>query len=613
MPVVSPSRYTSTSSSLTGSYRSTLTSSASLDKPYYRSSGTYMTSTLRSSYGDRTTEYRSRYTDVDGKRERKTSLVEYQSRGSRAPSATDSDNGAPARYRSERSESRSRDVSTTRSESGKADARNAKRGFVGSAALAMSTAELYNKYSPANYIPLTQRIQQQQQQNQSNYGEISRSKSISNDIGRPPPADTYRSARRARNSSAATITEKPEGRRWYKEGSPTPGHSKRGSMSNGVKDSNGNEVPTVSEIRKRFDPKMTVTKLPANESRFTAKASVEQYLSQLKECENGTVGYTKVVPKDDQPVPVHLPYVEKNGVGHRWEVGSSGSRSNSNSDLSISKTISEPVSLARPAAAEKSTTMSTSFTAKLPSEKLASIKSQFDPNNPIGKILEKSTVIQVENGDLDYTERKKQARDSPEVKVKESLKNDIEKQMKAPKHTSNFASYIQISQPIASGTSTPKASKQVELNDIINDEMTKAELTIKPETRKSKVNLKYIDSELDERLGLENDIESPSGTGFENKTFEHENYLKRRTEKEVDEKAVTEDGGKSMETSTESTFSEPTEDSSPGTPSTRRRILDTKDYEEIKAAPSVQCAARPRDGRLVTSRTREMFFPAGIT
>lgn len=202
MPVVSPSRYTSTSS-MTGSYRSTLTSSSSLDKPYYRtSSGTYVSSTLRSSFGDRTSEYRSRYSDVDGKRERKTSLVEY-TRTSRAPSATDSDSGISTRYRSERSESRSRDISTTRSESSKTSSdplpRN-KRNSINSAALAMSTAELYNKYSPANYVPLTQRIKEQQ-----NYGEISRSKSISNDIGRPPAADPSR-IRKARNS-AATISE----------------------------------------------------------------------------------------------------------------------------------------------------------------------------------------------------------------------------------------------------------------------------------------------------------------------------------------------------------------------------------------------------------------------
>lgn len=547
MPVVSPSRYTPTSSTLTGSYRSTLTSSSSIDKPYYRtSSGTYVTSTLRSSYGDRTTEYRSRYSEVDGKRERKTSLVEY-SRNNRAPSVTESDSG---RYRSERSESRSRDVSTTRSESSRtSDLNRSKRNVISTAALAMSTAELYNKYSPANYVPLTQRIQQQ---SQNNYGEISRSKSISNDIGRPPASDSR--SRKPRNS-AATISEKPEGR-WYKDSSPTS-YSKRNSMSNGVKDSNGNEVPSVSDIRKRFDSKMTVTKLPANDTRYASK-TVEHYLNQLKDCENGSVGYTKINPKDDQPVPVHLPYSEKNGI-HRWE-GSPSSRSNSNSDLTISKTISEPVSLAKPSI-DKSNNMTTSLTAKLPSDRLASIKSQLDPNNPIGKILEKSTVIQVENGDADHSERRK-IRNSPETKIKD-LKSDIEKQTKTPKHTTNFASYIQISQPVASGA-TPKTKHSD------NDEAKK-------EPKKS---LKYIDSEED-RSVLDNDIESPSGTGFENKTFEHENYLKKRTEKSETEDL--EDGVKSMETSTESTISESTEDSSPETPSSRRKILDIKDYDSVKA------------------------------
>lgn len=209
MPVVSPSRFNSASTSLSGSYRSTLTATSSLDKPYYRtsSSGTYVSSTFRSTLGDRTTEYRSRYSDVDGKRERKSSLVEY-SRSARAPSVTDSDSGISTRYRSERSESRSRDISTTRSESSKTSSdplpRNNKRNVLSSASLAMSTAELYNKYSPANYVPLTQRIQQQA--NQNSYGEISRSKSISNDIGRPPASDSSR-LRKPRNSTAATIVE----------------------------------------------------------------------------------------------------------------------------------------------------------------------------------------------------------------------------------------------------------------------------------------------------------------------------------------------------------------------------------------------------------------------
>lgn len=345
------------------------------------------------------------------------------------------------------------------------------------------------------------------------------------------------------------MTQRPEGRRSYKENSPTTSYSKRNSTTNGTKDSNGNEVPSVSEIRKRFDSKMTVTKLPANDTRYSKTA--DHYYNQLKEVENG---YSKVLSTDEKPVPIHLPYAEKNGY-HRWE--GSSSRSNSNSDLSLSKTISEPTSLAKPVIERNG--MSTSLTTKLPTDRLASIKSQLDPNNPIGKILEKSTVIQVENGDGDH-ERKK--RGSPEVtpKLKE-IKNDIEKQVKAPKHTSNFASYIQISQPIASG-STPKKED---------------------EDAHKKVSLKYIDSEED-RLALDNDIDSPSGTGFENKTFEHENFLKKRSENLDSE---IEDGVKSMETSTESTVSEPTEDSSPDTPSARRKILDDKDIEDIKAVSLV--------------------------
>ncbi|XP_047513135.1 ubiquitin carboxyl-terminal hydrolase 2-like isoform X2 [Pieris napi] len=194
MPVVSQSRFTPTSSPITGC-RSSLTSS--LDNPYFRSSGTYVTSTLRRSFGDRTTEFRSKYSEIDGKRERKTSLVEY-SRTSRAPSVTDSDSGI-SRYRTERSESRSRDVSTTRSESSRTnDANRKKRDVLSSAALAMSTAELYNKYSPANYVPLTQRIQKEY--------EISRSKSISNDIGRPPASEL-----RIRKPRTATISEELAG------------------------------------------------------------------------------------------------------------------------------------------------------------------------------------------------------------------------------------------------------------------------------------------------------------------------------------------------------------------------------------------------------------------
>ncbi|XP_052738697.1 ubiquitin carboxyl-terminal hydrolase 37 isoform X1 [Bicyclus anynana] len=498
MPVVSPSRYTPASAALSGSYRSTL-SAAPGDKPYYRS-GTYVSSTVRSSHAERTTEFRSRYSDVDGKRERKTSLVEY---------SRDADAG---RYRAERSESRSRDASAARSECSRSAAGElprAKRGAPGAAALAMSTVDFYNKYSPANYVPLTQRIQQAQAQ--SGYGEIARSKSISNDIGRPPAADCR--PRRARN---CTIAERAEGR--TKDGSPSPAYAKRHSLANGARDTNGNEVPPGADARRRLDCKMAVTKLPADESRPPARA-LRHYLSQLEDCDG-----TGPKRGDERPVPVHLPPADRNG-----------------------KTPSPPAA---------------ALAARRPSERLASIKNQLDPNNPIGKILEKSTVIQVENGDADHAERKA-LRGSPETKAKD-LKSDIEKQSKAPKHTTNFASYIQISQPVASGA-TPK--KPAEASDRLKN-------------KEAKKSIKYIDSEED-RLSLENEMESPSGTGFENKTFEHENFLKKRTES--GEAEAKDDGAKSMETSTESTVSELTVDSSPETPTARRNTLDLKDYDYIKS------------------------------
>lgn len=362
-------------------------------------------------------------------------------------------------------------------------------------------------------------------------------------------------------------------------------------MTNGVKDSNGNEV-SVSEIRKRFDPKMTVTKLPTNDTRYT-KSSVEQYLSQLKDAENG-VGYTKK-PKDDL-VPIHLPYVEKNGTNkyditpnkydlklNKYENTPNGSRNSSTSDLNKDKGIDRNISV--------------TLTAKLP-ERLSAAKN-LDPNNPIGKILEKSTVIQSENGDY---------RKSPK-------KDEIDK-LKTPKHTSNFASYIQISQPIASGSTV---SPKKELNDLTNDKESRKAITDEKESRKTlieekeprkktKTNIKYVDSEPDSNiLDNLNDIESPSGTGFENKTFEHENFLKKRIEKNGEDRTkngeekerIMKNGEdrerdeevKSMETSTESTLSEQTEDSSPDTPSSRRKILENS-YDELRTVSTVLIWAR---------------------
>lgn len=314
---------------------------------------------------------------------------------------------------------------------------------------------------------------------------------------------------------------------------------------------------------------MTVTKLPTNDSRYSPKSSVDHYLNQLKSCENGTSGYTKL-SKEDRPVPVHLPSVDRNG----------GSRSNSISDISISKTLSEPASLAKPAV-EKSE-MSASLTTKIPSERLASIRSQLDPNNPIGKILEKSTVIHVENGDADHKERRRFAKTGPDS-GKDAVKNDVEKQVKTPKHTNNYASYIQISQPVSSA------------NHKTNDENEE----LKTESHK-KAKSKYIDADLHNRsLVLENGVESPSGTGFENKTFEHENYLLKRGVDETDCKVQEkmdrteiivngEDESKQMETSTESTASDLTEDSGSETPSRRNA---ERDYEKSVSLQLLHCTA----------------------
>lgn len=451
MPVVSPSRYSSTTSSTlsSGSYRSTITSSSSLDKPYYRSSsGTYVTSTSRNNYGDKTTEYRSRYTDVDGKRERKSSLVEY-TRTSRAPSVSDSDSGIATRYRSERSESRSRDISTTRSDSGKSISEplpRPKRSVISTAALAMSTAELYNKYSPANYVPLTQRLAQ---------AEISRSKSISGDIGRPPAPEVARAPRKSRNST--TISERPESSsQRYKEGSPTSTYAKRGV--NGVMDTNGNEVPSVSEIRKRFDPKMTVTKLPTNEPR-----------PNLARTKNSSSS------KSRESVPVHskIGTFDKNCD---WD----------KSSHSISKTMSEPVSLAKPMAdkIEKSKSLSEKSSTK----RSTSNKNQSDKG--------KSVLTHVDTWVPDASFRKSKSND---------LKVDLQLGLDEPANSGNHidSSNVQVNNP---GPSTSKT--HVEINNEINEELNKM-------VRKENTT-KYANYEVD--VGIKNDVDSLGENHYENKT-----------------------------------------------------------------------------------------------
>ncbi|XP_056641329.1 ubiquitin carboxyl-terminal hydrolase 2-like isoform X3 [Diorhabda carinulata] len=166
MPVLSPHR--SSSSGLSGSYRSTFSSSA-LERPFYGSS----------SYTPRFTSYSERYTtrtytDSDGRR--------IYSR-----SGSINEDGVTTRFREESREpsikrdsiSRDSGISSIRENSisdySRRDSSLTRGDRLSTANVIDSVAELRNKYSPANYVPACMRKNE----------NIARSKS-NNDIGLPP-------------------------------------------------------------------------------------------------------------------------------------------------------------------------------------------------------------------------------------------------------------------------------------------------------------------------------------------------------------------------------------------------------------------------------------------
>ncbi|XP_066257758.1 uncharacterized protein [Euwallacea similis] len=159
MPVLSPHR--SSSSGLSGSYRSTY--SSPLDRSYY---GGYNNPRV---YSERFTT-RS-YTDADGRRVY-----------SRSGSITE--DGVTTRFREEsREDSLSRDSGISSIREGslydyptRRDNSSSRSDRLSTSGVIESVAELRNKYSPANYVPAIYR---------NKYENISRSKSI-NDIGLPP-------------------------------------------------------------------------------------------------------------------------------------------------------------------------------------------------------------------------------------------------------------------------------------------------------------------------------------------------------------------------------------------------------------------------------------------
>lgn len=225
MPVLSPRH--STPSALTGSYRSTF-SSSSIDRPYTNSYSTPRTY----SYSER---YTSRaYTSDDGKKAY-----------SRYASITE--DGVTSRYREEGRESSAkrdisrdsgyRDSSSTRSNSLRDNSltRNDvnSRNELSTISVLESVADFRSKYSPANYVPAVLR----------KYDTYSRSKSIGTDIGKPP----------IERSEVKTIKLK----KVINENSVCNGvalTNRTNKLDNNEPgDDNGNRT-SVAEIRKKFDP-----------------------------------------------------------------------------------------------------------------------------------------------------------------------------------------------------------------------------------------------------------------------------------------------------------------------------------------------------------------------
>ncbi|XP_076254188.1 ubiquitin carboxyl-terminal hydrolase 2-like isoform X5 [Rhynchophorus ferrugineus] len=177
MPVLSPHR--STSSGLTGSYRSTY--SSAFDRPYYGYSPRI------SSYSER---YTSRsYTDTDGRRVY-----------SRSGSITE--DGVTTRFKEESREgslSRDSGISSIRESSvldiPRRDSSLSRPDRVSASSVIDSVAELRNKYSPANYVPAIYR---------NKYENISRSKSI-NDIGLPPIENKSNSKKQAGGGGGSSL------------------------------------------------------------------------------------------------------------------------------------------------------------------------------------------------------------------------------------------------------------------------------------------------------------------------------------------------------------------------------------------------------------------------
>lgn len=181
MPVasVSPRRFsttsnnTNTSSALVGSYRSTV------DRPYYSSSNSYTRAT---------NSYLSRTSNLDKASNEKRIF-------SRHTSISDDSGIASSRTSSYSRTSESRDLPSTRRDLSGLSITGRR---ISSLVVADTVDDMRQKYSPSNYTPNIRKPEPK-------VDYLSRSKSISNDIGRPPPASN--TIVEARNSVTRSNTK----------------------------------------------------------------------------------------------------------------------------------------------------------------------------------------------------------------------------------------------------------------------------------------------------------------------------------------------------------------------------------------------------------------------
>ncbi|XP_028130005.1 ubiquitin carboxyl-terminal hydrolase Usp2 isoform X1 [Diabrotica virgifera virgifera] len=249
MPVLSPHR--SSSSGLSGSYRSTFSSSA-LDRPFYSST----------SYSPRFNTYSERYTS--------RSFTDSDGRRIYTRSGSITEDGVTTRFREESREpslkrdsiSRDSGISSIR-ENSISDYPRRESSLTRSDRLSHvnvidSVAELRNKYSPANYVPACMRKNE----------NLSRSKS-NNDIGLPPLE--VKSTKKKVNDRVDSI---------YTNSVAYSNNTNTDNLTD--EDDNGNRT-SVADLCKRFDDKLSRT--VKNGTSLTNKTS--EVKSKISELTNG--------------------------------------------------------------------------------------------------------------------------------------------------------------------------------------------------------------------------------------------------------------------------------------------------------------------------------------